>query len=156
MNNGKEDPTWRATWILKYKKGSLDMKFRDNILRNIIGKVLKTWRQIKARQLWDQSGFNHLKDLFTFIIEDKRCIFPINRKIFFQNVSVHSTAFLKSGDIIHISPVIEEFYGISIKSIRIFRTRDAVVYTPSSASRGAGEFLIRDRLDKVLYKVKTS
>ena len=30
MNNGKEEQTRRATWMLKYKKGSLDTKFRDN------------------------------------------------------------------------------------------------------------------------------
>ena len=42
MNDGKEVPTRRATWMLKYKKASLETKFRDNILRNITGKAIKT------------------------------------------------------------------------------------------------------------------
>ena len=39
MEDGKEVPTKR---MLKYKKGSLNMKFRVNIVRNIIEKAIET------------------------------------------------------------------------------------------------------------------
>ena len=51
MNNGKEVPEKRATWMLKDKKGSLRTKFRENIFRNITQKAIKPGRQIKVRQL---------------------------------------------------------------------------------------------------------
>ena len=82
-------------------------------------------RQIKVRQLWDESGFNHLKD-FLIIIEDKWCIFPINRTIFFKQV--HTIAYFKTGDIILMLryPAIERFYSLFIIFIGACQTGDAV------------------------------
>ena len=47
---------------------------------------------------WDILVSSDLKDFFIFI-EDKWCIFPINRMIFFQHLSIHSIASFKPGDI---------------------------------------------------------
>ena len=56
MNNGKKEPTRRPTWMLKYKQGSFDMKFRDNILRNIIRKAIKTENKLKLGNFEIRAG----------------------------------------------------------------------------------------------------
>ena len=45
--NRKEEPTRRANWMLKYKKGSMNVKFRNNIIRNVIVKAIKSEAKLK-------------------------------------------------------------------------------------------------------------
>ena len=109
-------------------KGSLKTKFRDNILRNMIGKAIQIWRQIIVVQFWDESKFNHMEEFSTFIIEDKWCIFSIYRKIFYQHASAHIIASSKSGGIILMLGYsgIDKLYSLSIIFIRAFQAIDAV------------------------------
>ena len=87
------------------------MKLWDNVLRNIGRKAIYSWRQIKVRPLWYESRFNYLKDFFIFIIIDIWCIFPFNRMILFQHMSMHGIAYSKPGDII----LMLRYPGIKLK-----------------------------------------
>ena len=101
---------------VKYKKVSLDMMFRNNILYNTMGKAIKIWKknivEMKAALRWKQiRPFEGL--LYFYLLKTNDSFFQ-SIEWFSSYMCLHSIACLQSGDIILMPgyPGIERFFII--------------------------------------------